>query len=166
MFRAAFRAKPTARLYIPRRLCSQYPNTCSTLALVLLLFARPQPIAMSPASRGTSRSQPLSAASPAGCPMMSVLTCSLPCQTILGCQVFCMLFCLRSFSIQICRKYTNNYLNINELFLEIPCSLTYPGEMKTKPQMPRCQWQQYSNKKDGRGRLKVVCFLLWGRSHV
>ena len=121
MFRAAFRAKPTARLYIARRLCSQYPNTCSTLALVLLLFARPQPIAMSPASRGTSRSQPLSAASPAGCPMMSVLTCSLPCQTMLGCQVFCMLFCLRSFSIQICRKYTNNYLNINELFLEIPC---------------------------------------------
>jgi hypothetical protein len=73
--------------------------------------------------------------------------------------VFCMLFCLRSFSIHICRKYTNNYLNINELFLEIPCSLTYPGEMKTKPQMPRCQWQQYSNKKGGLGRLGMVCFL-------
>jgi hypothetical protein len=40
------------------------------------------------------------------------------------------------------------------------------GKLKTKPQMPRCQWQQYSNKKGGRGRLKVVCFLLWGRSLI
>ena len=75
---------------------------------------------LSPASHGTSRSQPLSTASPAGCPMTSVLTCFLPYQTILGSHVFCMLFCLRSSSIQTCRKYTNNYLNINELFLENP----------------------------------------------